>query len=220
MIALISLLLKEKVMFRSVQTQLLSFVFCLMTAFIYCESAYADEVPFEILHIDVGWQDMIISGNNYYKNNHGLSTTISRGFTFFGLFGLQIDQELGFISLRKKGENQTNDIYFKGGTFLNLSIFVPTTTVTEDSILMVNGKLGLGLVYMETPEYAEKSAQVWFAFRPSVSIIFMNLNSLKSPFFGGGFEFDYTLAASDPNVFDHKRLSHFLGLKAVFVACF
>lgn len=59
-----------------------------------------------ILGLDIGWEDMMLKGNDYQKNNHGLVFTLSAGWNMFpsniGLLGFQLDQDLGFIELRPR----------------------------------------------------------------------------------------------------------------------
>ena len=176
-----------------------------------------------VLGLDIGWEDMLLKGNDYKTNNHGLMFTRSLGWNMIpihkhpvGLLGFQLDQDLGSIELRPRPDgNFTGELSaskekrFKGATFVSVSDIM-WFDIGDDGLmppLLFQPKLGVGAVYMKTPHDSDKSFQSWFAIRPSVSInIWLAAVAI-------GLEFDYTLGISPPNVFDQQRLTHFVSAK-------
>lgn len=166
-----------------------------------------------IIGLDVGWEDMLIGGHDYKKNNHGLMFTLAvgaadgpHGGNF--MLGFQLEQDLGFIDLRLRdnGDNVSDlsgERRFKGGTLVSASL----ERRLFSNKVYISPKMGVGSVYMKAPRASDTSVQAWFAVRQSVSINFL-IDCVML-----GLEFDYTLGLSTPNVFDHSRLTHFVSLK-------
>ena len=201
---------------------LLLLTLCILFPALWPRPAHANPPTdyFPILGLDVGWEDMLTDGAHYEQNNSGLMFTLALGLNLTKIgdmySGFQIEQDLGFIDLRLKGDPQTgtspsSEKLFKGATLagVNGMIELPTPGFfsPRSSIIFVP-KLSVGAVYMKTPEDAEKSIQPWFAVRPSVSL---SIWPDKLPLIG--LEFDYTLGISTPNVFDNQRITHFVSLK-------
>ena len=186
-------------------------------------------VPFSI---DAGWDDMLINGGGYEKNNHGFNVNLAVGLYFVEL-GVLLEQELGFIDLRPIDSDRKNSILFKGATLGSLFLRLPLTTIDHGyhissqrhyhiyGELEIIPKLGIGAMYMETPTWVKMNVQSWFAFRPAVGLFWGGpLNRKKDIYYSAGVEFDYTLAASSPNVFDNKRIMNFVSAKAKIVFWF
>ena len=94
------------------------------------------------------------------------------------------------------------------------------------SFLLLQAKLGLGVVYMQAPESAGSSMQTWFGVRPAFAMAYMTSvggghNSFgEGTSIGGGLELGYTYCPAKSNVYDHRSIVHFFGLAAKFIVTF
>lgn len=201
---------------------LLLLTLCILFPALWPRPAHANPPTdyFPILGLDVGWEDMLTDGARYEQNNSGLMFTLALGLNLTKIgdmySGFQLEQDLGFIDLRRKGDPQTgtspsSEKLFKGASLIGVNgmIELPTPGFfsPRSSIIFVP-KLSAGAVYMKAPEGARTSIQPWLAVRPSVSL---NIWPDSLPIFG--LELDYTLGVSSPNVFDHHRITHFVSVK-------
>ena len=200
--------------------------FGLLSVIMYPRQADADS-PYDTMgmlfaNVDAGYETMHLNGNGYQKYNHGFSTTLSAGINILCIMGLQIEQDLGFIDVRRTIEGSSKrEALIKGATFVTFPMFSPTLSEASESLpnIMAHIKLGLGGMYMQAPKGAGKSVQGWFAFRPAIAFLWLS-DKYGHDGMGGGIEFDYTLAYANSNVFDHRDLVHFFGLKAKFMMTF
>lgn len=182
-----------------------------------------------VVGLDAGWDAMIVSNADTNKLNHGFAATITAGLSFW-IFSLLIEQDFGFIEFAPGVKNnifedsiidgffnynlnKQSQKLFKGGTFLVYPYYFEMA-VSGTGHLIGDIKLGIGAVYMNTPDYVEKDIEAWFGLRPSASIFYVF--NLK-PAIGIGAEFDYTLAASESNCFNNERVIHFISLQAKLV---
>lgn len=180
----------------------------------YADAAYPGERFRPTIGLNTGWENMLLNGddadNDYKTNNHGLMFTLTLGVDGVGgksedpMMGFQLEQDLGFINVRHKDDKWSEKKCFKGATLVGVNLH---QNLPKFDFIFISPKIGVGAVYMKTPESAAKSIQSWFAVRPSIAINF---------FCGAlfiGLEFDYTLGLSTPNVFDHRRITHFVSAK-------
>lgn len=113
--------------------------------------------------------------------------------------------------------SHSNEKLFKGATFLSFSDVAGAAIWGQYPDIIFQPKLGVGSVYMNTPHDVDKSVQAWFAVRAALSVniwlsgFIQDFEDSLLPVIG--LEFDYTLGISPPNVFDHQRLTHFIGAK-------
>ena len=178
-------------------------------------SAQAHANIYPLIGLGVGWEDMILKGDEYQNNNPGLMFTLTLGAGAGGMgqkLGFQLEQDLGYLELGLKKDPETgakasSSKHFKGATLAGLHGQFGSDR--RSSLLLFSPKLDVGAVYMKTPEGIEKSIQSWFAIRPSISLDVCINEDLPCL----GFEFDYTLGLSTPSVFDHSRVTHFVSLK-------
>ena len=158
------------------------------------------------LNLAGGWDGMLLKDSD--DINNGGIFTLSVGYRFMSLVGIFIEQDLGFIKPESKISNDfieiklKGDSLFKGGTFATARLFL--------SFLMLETSLrvGVGAMYMQTPNYAEDDWQTWFAFRAGLGL------ALALGCFRVGAEFDYTLGSDKDNNFDGKDTTNFLSAKA------
>ena len=202
---------------------LVSFVFCPKSA--QAEAAWVDSSSTFFANVDVGWNMLMLKNNDLYEEyNHGFNITLSVGASVLYFIGLEIDQELGFIELQHKGDSSGNEKLFKGATFFTYPISFPVKL--HYSFLLLQAKLGLGVVYMQAPESAGSSMQTWFGVRPAFAMAYMTSvgggqNSCgKGTSIGGGLELGYTYCPAKNNVYDHRSIVHFFGLAAKFIVTF
>ena len=170
-----------------------------------------DKMGMLYMSVDAGWEMMQLNDDVHAASNHGLSTTLSVGANLFYFLGLQIDQDLGFMEVRRTDLNPKKELLFKGGTFVSLPVFSPDTDP-----LVFQAKIGIGGIYMEAPKDAEKSVQSWFAFRPTIAVLWLS-DSYGGKGIGVGLEFGYTFACAKSNLFDHRNIVHFFDIKAKFM---
>ena len=202
---------------------LVTFVFCPEKA--QAEAAWVDSSSTFFANVDVGWNMLMLKNNDLFEEyNHGFNITLSAGTTILYFFGLEIDQELGFIELQHKGDSSRNEKLFKGATFFTYPISFPVKFY--NSFLLFQTKLGLGVVYMQSPESAGSSMQTWFGVRPAFAVSYMTSVSVGHNGFGegtsigGGLELGYTYCPAKSNVYDHRSTVHFFGLVAKFIVTF
>ena len=202
---------------------LVSFVFCPQNA--QAEAAWVDSSSTFFANVDVGWNMLMLKNNDLYEEyNHGFNITLSVGASVLYFIGLEIDQELGFIELQHKGDSSRNEKLFKGATFFTYPISFPVKL--HYSFLLLQAKLGLGVVYMQAPESAGSSMQTWFGVRPAFAMAYMTSvggghNSFgEGTSIGGGLELGYTYCPAKSNVYDHRSIVHFFGLAAKFIVTF
>ena len=203
------------------------FVYIGLLSVMMCPRQASADSPYDTMgmmfaNMDAGYETMRLNGNGYQKYNHGFSTTLSAGINILCIMGLQIEQDLGYIDVQRTLEGSSKrEALFKGATFVTYPMFSPTLSAASGSLpnIMAHVKLGLGGIYMKAPKGADKSVQGWFAFRPAIALLWLS-EKYGHEGMGGGIEFDYTLAYAESNVFDHRDLVHFFGLKAKFMMTF
>ena len=212
-------------MFKRVKIYIL-FVL-LMGAFVVLPNSAEAHCPgcglYRFANVDAGWETMLIQNKDYEQFNHGFMMTFSGGLSIYYLFGLVLEQDVGFIDVQCADDSHKSEKLFKGGTFLAWPFLLPSEH------LFLHAKIGIGALYMDTPEGSEKSVEAWFGFRTTLGIFFMaddsvNIDDVRGSEFkdriGGGIEFGYSLGASKTNVFDQRSVVHFLSVKAKFVMFF
>ena len=210
---------------------ILSALFLALMTFVCCpkkaqaEAAWVDLSSTFFANVDVGWNILMLKNNDLYEEyNHGFNITISAGGSALYFFGLEIDQELGFIELQHKGDSSRNEKLFKGATFFTYPISYPVKF--DDSFLLFQAKLGLGVVYMQAPKINGNSMQTWFGLRPSLAMAYMTTVSADHNGFGvgtsvgAGLDIGYTFCPAISNVYDHRSIVHFFGLAAKFIVTF
>ena len=93
-------------------SSLLLLTLCILFPALWPRPAHANPPTdyFPILGLDVGWEDMLIDGARYEQNNSGLMFTLALGLNLTKIgdmySGFQLEQDLGFIDLRRKGDPQ------------------------------------------------------------------------------------------------------------------
>lgn len=174
-----------------------------------------------IITLNAGWDAMILSDNDNNKMQHGFSARISAGINFMYL-SILLEQDLGFIEydpgyeLDYEDENiELGGVYksqklFKGATFLAYPWYFEVAN-NDGSYLEGELKLGIGAVYMGTPDFADDDIEAWFGLRPSISLFYVFTHRTTVGF---GVEFDYTLAVSDSNCFNNESVLHFITTQA------
>ena len=166
---------------------------------------------------NAGWEGMLTKGDNYKKLDNGFKLSLSAGISAGYILGLQIEQELGFINYRPQAESIEQEGLFKGGTFLMWPLVAPLPH------LLIMPRVGIGVIYMGTPEGTEKKGQNFFGFKAALSLVItadddppergeLNL--------GGGLDLDYTLGSAKNNVFSVQNTYHFFAVKAKFMVTF
>ncbi len=203
--------------------RLLVFSLCFLAAWLFVgrPKAALAHCPgcgiFAFAGADAGWEGMLTKGDNYKKLDNGFKVSLSAGISAAYLFGLQIEQELGFIHYRPKAESLSLNALFKGGTFFMWPLVAPLPH------LLIMPRVGIGVIYMGTPEGIEKKVQNFFGFKAALSLIItadddppesgeLNL--------GGGLDLDYTMGAAKDNVFSAQNIYHFFAIKAKFLVTF
>ena len=193
---------------------------CILFITLFPASAHANKmfVEYRPIEFGVGYEDLHLFGSRHNSNNHGLMFSFSGGFSLL-VTGLQIEQDLGYIDFNYKAndtDGKHSEKLFKGATFLGLHMRLPTGRIwTPDGpVLTPTVKLGIGSVYMQPPKDIDKAIQAWFAIRAAIGTC---LTWIYDSGIGIGAEFDYTLGLSTPNVFDHRRATHFIGAKLVLL---
>lgn len=161
------------------------------------------------LELGVGVEGMFIDSPQYEFSNIGVNTSISAGVQWY-LFLLVVDQELGYIHVRPLGGE--GERLFKGATIVDARFFYPFIELDDKMVWGPMIKLGLGAEYMDKPKGLRESEQMqsWFAMRIGTGVVF---------YFSPGIKLeaivDYTLGVSEPNCFDGKKTTNFLGGKIV-----
>lgn len=172
-----------------------------------------------IFSINAGWDAMIPADGSDNKLYNGFSAKLSVGIHFLLFISALIEQDLGYIdydynidlgSELESLEISKSQKLFKGGTFLTYPIYFGPIDA-GDGFFMANVNLGIGAVYMTTPDNADKDIEAWFGFRPGASLFYV---IDRYPAIGFGLEFVYTLAVSESNCFNDESVLHFISTQA------